>query len=77
MIESTWLLIVAAIIVGMILIVPQVLRLRIKVFCFLHWRWLANWHQDHFGGLVIAARIILAVIAAILVWIANEMKPVV
>lgn len=56
----------AAIMVGIIPLMPKMVKLRIFILRKLRFRWLADWHQKHFEGIVIAARTIIAVIALIL-----------
>ncbi|MBU8933975.1 MAG: hypothetical protein KOO62_08195 [candidate division Zixibacteria bacterium] len=63
--ETIYYFIIAAILVALIPIVPKFLCLRIKILRFLRWKSLADWHARHFGGLVIAVRAIMGVIAIV------------
>ena len=45
---------------------PQLVRLRIRFFRWLHWDWAVNVLEKHFGVWVLVFRIILLVIAALL-----------
>ncbi|MCK5125621.1 MAG: hypothetical protein KAR42_05155 [candidate division Zixibacteria bacterium] len=57
----------AALIAALIPIVPKMVTLRIWILRKLHLRWFANFHEKYFDGMVIAVRVILAVIAVILI----------
>lgn len=63
---STTYILLAVIAFALIPIVPQIMRLRIRVLRWLHWRWMADLHQNHFVAFVLAARLILAVVGAAL-----------
>ena len=65
----TWLLFVLAIL-ALILVpfAPSLLRLRIRVFRWLHWNWAVNLLESHFQGWVVFVRIILVVVAALLLY---------
>ena len=57
--------------------VPAIMRLRIRVLRCIHWRWLADLHQNHFVGFVLAARIILVAVGVVLLviglrWTSSE-----
>ena len=52
------------ILLGMAIITPQVLALRIRVLNFLHLGGLADWHQRNYSKLVVIVRWILAAMAA-------------
>lgn len=60
-------LIIAAVLGGMFFIIPQMLRLRIKVLNSIHWHSLANWHERNFDILVKALRGIFIVLIITLV----------
>ncbi len=64
--ETIYYFVLAAILLALVPIVPQMIRLRIKFLNFLRWRSLADWHQRHFRGFVLAARIVMASIAVVL-----------
>jgi len=67
---SDWLLVViiAIVALGMIPLAPQILRLRIKVFRWMHWyRW-ADWFESHLRGLVFGLRVTLALIGVVLLF---------
>lgn len=51
-----------AILLGLIPLVPQLLRLRIRALRFIHWQRLADWHQRNFATLVVVLRIVMAAI---------------
>lgn len=65
----TWLLFVLAIL-ALILVpfAPNVVRLRIRFFRWLHWNWAVNILESHFQGWVVFVRMILFVIAALLLY---------
>ena len=66
----------AVLMVGLIPLVPKMMRLRIRFFRFLRWNWLANLHEKHFRGLVIAVRVIMLAIATILLVLGFSGGPV-
>jgi len=61
-----------AIVLGLIPLVPQLVRLRIRALRFIHWQRLANWHERNFDVLVVAVRIIMAVIGIIVISLGFE-----
>ena len=67
----TWLLSVIAILV-LVLIpwTPNLLRLRVRFFRWLHWDWAANLLENYFEGWVLFVRIMLFLVAAVLLAIA-------
>lgn len=67
--NSTLLLMTAVIPAGLILLVPQIVQLRVKVLRFLKLNWLADLHENNFRIMVIAMRVILAVLAGLLVYL--------
>ena len=67
---QTYYIIGAVIMFGLIPLVPKMMNFRIFVFRKLHWNWLADLHEKHFKGLVMAVRIIIATIGAILLLLA-------
>jgi hypothetical protein len=69
MTEQIFVLIVAALTILLIFLAPQLMSLRIKVLRFLHWRWLAEFHERHFEGLVLGARIALGIVFVVLVYL--------
>ena len=65
----TWLLFVIAILLLLLVpFAPQLVRLRIRVFRWLHWNWAANLLESHFPAWVRLIRIALFVIAAVLLY---------
>ena len=66
MTKQAYYLIVAAILLVLIPLVPQLLRIRIALLRKIRWTWLADLNERNFGGFVIASRIIMLVIAAVL-----------
>ena len=66
----TWLLFMFAI-VALILIpfAPQLVRLRIRFFRWLHWNWAVNLLESHFQSWVVFLRTLLFVIAAFLLYV--------
>jgi hypothetical protein len=65
--EEIYYLILAALMLALIPIVPQMIRLRIAVLRVLHWNWLADVHEKDFGGWVAVVRIIMAAIALVMI----------
>jgi len=63
MTQQLALYIIAVIVVGLILIVPQILSFRIRL---LHWLRLADWHQRNIRILIPLFRAVLLVIATVL-----------
>lgn len=60
----------AAVAVALIPLAPKIVWLRIRILRFLRLNWLANWHERHFEGVVIAVRILAAAIAVFLIVLA-------
>ena len=56
----------AALLLILIPFAPGMMRLRIKLLRWLRWNCLADFHQRHFKGIVLAARIIMLVFAVTL-----------
>jgi len=50
-------------------LVPQLLRLRIEFFRWIHWQWAVDVHKQYYDGLVVGIRIGLLIVAAILLWV--------
>ena len=70
---STWLLFaLAALLLILIPLAPKLMRLRIRIFRWIHWNWAANLTEKHFDGWVLILRIVLFVIAAVLLYTAWE-----
>ena len=61
-----WLAILALILIPS---VPQLLRLRIRFFRWVHWQWAADVHEKYFDSLVLGIRIGLFLIAAVLLYV--------
>ena len=51
---------------------PNLVRLRIRFFRWLHWNWAVNLLERHFDGWVLFVRIALFVVAAVLVYFGYE-----
>ena len=60
-----WLAILALILIPFI---PELLRLRIKFFRYVHWRWAVDVHEKYFDDLVISIRVGLLLVAAVLIY---------
>ena len=66
----TWLLFIFAIVVLILIpFAPQLMRLRIRFFRWLHWNWAVNLLESHFQSWVVWARTLLFVIAAFLLYV--------
>ncbi|SVA04274.1 uncharacterized protein METZ01_LOCUS57128 [marine metagenome] len=66
----TWLLFIFAIVVLILIpFAPQLMRLRIRFFRWLHWNWAVNLLESHFQSWVVCFRILLFVIAAFLLYV--------
>ena len=66
----TWLLFMFAIVaLILILFAPQLIRLRIRFFRWLHWNWAVNLLESHFQSWVVFLRTLLFVIAAFLLYV--------
>jgi hypothetical protein len=66
---TSWLMFAIAVLaVLMIPIAPQLLRFRIKIMRWVHWDWAGNVLEQHFEGWVRFIRIVLALIAAALIY---------
>ena len=66
----TWLLFIFAIVVLILIpFAPQLMRLRIRFFRWLHWNWAVNLLESHFQSWVVWTRILLFVIAAFLLYV--------
>ncbi|MEZ5359377.1 MAG: hypothetical protein R3F48_11165 [Candidatus Zixiibacteriota bacterium] len=59
----------AAVMAGIIPIVPKMLNLRIWVLNKLHLKGLANWHRRAATPIIITVRMIFAVVSIILIWL--------
>ena len=70
MTKQMYFLILAAVMLVLIPIVPNMLRLRVAIFRKFHWTWLADLHERNMGAFVMAVRIILLAMAVLLVVIA-------
>ncbi len=64
--KSIVLVIIAAILLGLIPIIPRMVALRVRVLRFLHWNWFADWHERNAHGITVGVRIFLAVLAVYL-----------
>ena len=63
----TWLLFIFAIVVLILIpFAPQLMRLRIRFFRWLHWNWAVNLLESHFQSWVVGIRTILFVIAFVI-----------
>ena len=63
----TWLLFIFAIVVLILIpFAPQLVRLRIRFFRWLHWNWAVNLLESHFQSWVVGIRTILFVIAFVI-----------
>lgn len=60
-------LIVAAIVLILIPLTPHLMHLRIRMLRALHWDSMAGWHERHFRGLVLGARIAMVIVFLLLV----------
>ncbi len=65
--QQTALYLMAAILIGLTLIVPQIIALRIRFLHWLHWHRLADWHQRNIRLLIPAFRVVLVAIAGVLI----------
>ena len=66
----TWLLFIFAIVVLILIpFAPQLMRLRIRFFRWLHWNWAVNLLESHFQSWVVGIQTILFVIAAFLLYV--------
>lgn len=65
--EVLVILIVAAIILILIPLTPHLMRLRIRMLRAVPWGSLADWHERHFRGLVLGARIAMVIVFLLLV----------
>ena len=66
----TWLLFIFAIVVLILIpFAPQLMRLRIRFFRWLHWNWAVNLLEGHFQSWVVGIRTLLFVIAAFLLYV--------
>ncbi|MFH1372361.1 MAG: hypothetical protein ABII79_00980 [bacterium] len=64
--EHVYYIIVAAILAGLIPLVPRMICLRIRVLRWLRWTGIADWHQRNFKPLVIIVRVIMLTIAVVM-----------
>ena len=55
-----------AVLVTLATVAPQLLRLRIRFFKWLHWTWAARVLEEHFATWVVFARFVLAGLAIVL-----------
>jgi hypothetical protein len=69
MTEQIFVIIIAALMILLIIMAPQLMSLRIKVLRFLRWNWLAEFHERHFKGLVLGARIAMGIVFVVLVYL--------
>jgi len=66
----TWLVFIFAIVVLILIpFAPQLVRLRIRFFRWLHWNWAVNLLESHFQSWVVFLRTLLFVIAAFLLYV--------
>ena len=52
--------------VALVTVIPQLLRLRLRFFKWIHWTWAARVLEEHFERWVIAIRIFLVGLAVVL-----------
>lgn len=64
-----FLIVIAVILIVLFPIAPKLIRFRIAVLRKLKWNGLASFHEKYFDRLVIIARAIMALVAAILVFL--------
>ena len=64
---SVYLFALAAIMICLIPLVPRLLNVRICILRKIRLRRLADWHQRNFEGIIVAVRVIMAIMALILV----------
>ena len=63
----TWLwFIFAVLFLILIPFAPQLVRLRIRFFRWIHWNWVVNLLESHFQSWVVFFRIVLFIFAALL-----------
>jgi hypothetical protein len=65
--ERLTLLIIAFALVILFIVMPYIIRMRIAILRWLRWKWLADFHERHMKGIVLAVRVILVVIAIVLI----------
>ena len=53
----------AALIAGIIPIVPYILRLRIRILRFFRWQAFADWHERHARPIIFGVRIFMGALA--------------
>ena len=47
---------------------PEVMRLRIRFFKWIHWTWAVRVHEEHFEKIVLLGRIVLIGLAVVLLF---------
>ena len=57
-----------AVLVALATVAPKLMRLRIRVFKWLHWTWAARVTEDHFERWVLVLRTVLLVLAVALLF---------
>ena len=62
-------IVIVVILVVLFPIAPKMIRLRIAVYRKLNWNGLANFHEKYFDQIVIIARVVMALIAALLLFL--------
>jgi ABC-type nickel/cobalt efflux system permease component RcnA len=65
--ETVAYFIVAGLLMLIVVIAPLVLSLRIRIFRWLHWNWLANWHERHSKPIIVSVRVIMGAVAVYLI----------
>ena len=67
---DNWLLFLFAVLFLILIpFAPQLVRLRIRFFRWIHWEWSAKLLEDHFQGWCVFFRVIFSVIAAALLYV--------
>jgi hypothetical protein len=61
-------IVISVLMIVLIPIAPKMIRLRIAIFRKLKWNGLANFHEKYFSRVVTIVRIVMALIAAYLIF---------
>jgi hypothetical protein len=69
MVLRMFFIVIAVILIVLFPIAPKIIRLRIAFYRKLKWDGLANFHEKYFDQIVIIARVVMALIAALLVFL--------
>ncbi len=64
--ESAFLIVMAVVLVLLLPLVPKMQEFRIRSLRFVRLKAAADWHQRHFAGTVLFARISMVVVAVVL-----------